>query len=230
MIEKLKSNLESVRERIDEATKRSGRSPGAVKLIGVTKYVNVDTTRKLFEAGCDHLGESRAQVLWEKAEALTDLPAQWHMIGHLQRNKVKRTVACSDLIHSVDSQRLLTAINESGRESDQVVNVLLEVNVSREAAKHGFTGEDLPAALEFVSTLQHVSVNGLMCMAGLTGDIDDAQREFALLRDLRERLKTDSPNNVDLTELSMGMSGDFEVAVEQGATMVRIGSILFEGI
>jgi pyridoxal phosphate enzyme (YggS family) len=230
MIETLKSNLDAVLRRIAEATKRSGRPAGSVKLIGVSKYVDVETTRMLVAAGCDHLGESRPQVLWEKSEALADLPVDWHMIGHLQRNKVKRTVACSDLIHSVDSQRLLTAIDDAGRESNKVVDVLLEVNVSREANKHGFADEDLPSTLAFVSKLEHVAVQGLMCMAGLDGSLDDARREFATIRALKERLQPNAPDNVELTELSMGMSGDFETAVEEGATMVRIGSILFDGI
>ena len=163
-------------------------------------------------------------------EALADLPIDWHMIGHLQRNKVKRTIACCNLIHSVDSQRLLKAIDRSGGEAEKVVNVLLEVNVSHESAKHGFREQELAETLELAATLNHVSVNGLMCMAGLEGDLDDARREFASLRELQERLQTNAADNVNLQELSMGMSGDFEVAIEEGATLVRIGSSLFEGI
>jgi len=230
MNDKLRTNLASVRQKMVEATKRSGRPPGAVKLIGVTKYVDIETTRQLVDAGCEHLGESRPQVLWKKREALSDLPVQWHMIGHLQRNKVKRTVACSHLIHSVDSKRLLTAINDTGRETNTMVNVLLEVNVSMEPAKKGFHSDELPEALAFVSTLEFISVNGLMCMAGLGGDADEARREFSSLRELKEKSQASSPDNVDLAELSMGMSRDFEMAIEEGATMVRVGSVLFEGI
>lgn len=230
MIEKLKSNLTSIRGKIADAAEKSGRLPGDVKLIGVTKYVNIETTQALFEAGCVDLGESRPQVLWEKSEALSSLPIQWHMIGHLQRNKVKRTVACSHLVHSVDSVRLLKSIDDAGRELNNSISVLLEVNVSREPAKHGFESEALPAVLDSAAELGHVSVKGLMCMAGLDGDLEDARREFASLRLLQEKLKNRESDNVQLTELSMGMSGDFEVAVEEGATQVRIGSLLFEGI
>jgi pyridoxal phosphate enzyme (YggS family) len=169
-------------------------------------------------------------MLFEKSEALDDLPVHWHMIGHLQRNKAKRTVAVSDLIHSVDSHRLLSAINHAGLEQTKVVHVLLEVNVSGESAKHGFKPDELAAAIEFVAGLENVAVQGLMCMAGLSGTPEDVRREFCSLRKLKEQHALRSPGNVQLTELSMGMSGDFEIAIEEGATMVRVGSLLFEGL
>jgi pyridoxal phosphate enzyme (YggS family) len=230
MIEQLKSNLSSVRQRIGDAAQVAGRSAEDIRLVGVTKYVDAETTRALFEAGCTDLGESRPQSLWEKSDALADLQIRWHMIGHLQRNKVKRTIEKSVLIHSVDSQRLLNAIDVAGNEHDKRVNVLLEVNVSGEAAKHGFQPDQLAGAIESVASLEFVSVQGLMCMAGLAGDLGDAQREFELLRQLQEQHHSDTPDNVDLKELSMGMSGDFEIAIKAGATMVRIGSLLFEGV
>lgn len=220
----------SVRHRINEAAQAVGRTGAEIRLIGVTKYVGAETTRALVEAGCLDLGESRPQMLWEKAEALSDLPVHWHMIGHLQRNKVKRTVDKSDLIHSVDSQRLLEAIDTAGRESDKRVNVLLEVNVSGEAAKHGFQPDELGSAIDYTAGLQHVVVRGLMCMAGLNGGLDDARREFDRLKQLQTKYAADSPGNVELKELSMGMSADFEIAVQAGATMVRVGSLLFEGV
>ena len=173
-------------------------------------------------------GESRPQVLWEKSDALADLNVRWHMIGHLQRNKVRRTVESASLIHSVDSQRLLQAIEVAGKESDKRVSVLLEVNVSGESAKHGLHPNELASAIQFAGGLQHVSVEGLMCMAGLSGSPEDAQREFGILKQLQEKHRVGSPGNVDLKELSMGMSGDFEIAIKAGATMVRIGSLLFE--
>ena len=230
MIDKLKANLAAVRQRIDEASRKSGRDATAIRLIAVTKYVDHQITRALIEAGCQDIGENRPQMLWDKADKLADVDVNWHMIGHLQRNKVKRTVACSHLIHSVDSKRLLTAINDTGRETNTMVNVLLEVNVSMEPAKKGFHSDELPEALAFVSTLEFISVNGLMCMAGLGGDADEARREFSSLRELKEKSQASSPDNVDLAELSMGMSRDFEMAIEEGATMVRVGSVLFEGI
>lgn len=229
MIEQFKQNLSNVRARINNAAQNAGRDPASVHLIGVSKYVDAPTTRVLAEAGCLQLGESRPQLLWEKHEALSNVSdIRWHMIGHLQRNKVKRTVACCDLIHSADSQRLLTAINAAGAELGKTVDVLLEVNVSGELSKHGFADSELEQAFAFVAELKNVSVKGLMCMAGLA--VDDSKREFAMLKNLQQKFADNVPANVQLTELSMGMSGDFETAIAEGSTMVRVGSALFEGI
>ena len=230
MLEQLKTNVAAVQGRIAEAAARSSRDASEIMLVGVTKYVDVETTRCLFEAGCVNLGENRPQVVWEKTSALEALPISWHMIGHLQRNKVKRTVACCELIHSVDSERLLTAIDEAAAAQEKTARVLLEFNVSGESAKHGFAQQDMPRVLEFVSGLENVQVEGLMCMAGLVGDQDDARREFAMLRSIKEEFASDAPGNVKLNELSMGMSGDFEIAIEEGATLVRVGSLLFKGV
>lgn len=228
MNEAFKQNIESVRHRISVAAEKSGRSSDDVTLIGVTKYVDAGVTREIVEAGCVNLGENRPQVLWDKAAELADLPIRWHMIGHLQRNKVKRTIEIADLVHSVDSPRLLTAINEAAKGLNKKVEVLLEFNVSGEAAKHGFEPDQISNAIEVAAGLSHVAVNGLMCMAGLNGDQGDARREFAMLRQLAESNESDSPANVELKELSMGMSGDFEIAIEEGATLVRVGSLLLK--
>ena len=230
MLEQLKKNFESVQRRIADAAASASRAADEITLVGVTKYVDVATTRGLFEAGCVDLGENRPQVVWEKSSALAELPINWHMIGHLQRNKVKRMVERCGLIHSVDSERLLTAIDKAAADQEKTCRVLLEINVSGESAKHGFSKQEIPAALEFVSGLKHIQVEGLMCMAGLVGDADDARREFAMLRGVKEEFESDSPSNVDLKELSMGMSGDFEIAIEEGATLVRVGSLLFDGV
>ena len=227
MIDRIKTNLAGIQNRIDLAARQSGRTAADVMLVAVTKYVAAPVARVLFEAGCRNLGESRPQLLWEKSAALSDCDITWHMIGHLQRNKVKRTLACAKMIHSVDSLRLIEAIDEA---AEELTPVLLEVNVSNEPAKHGFRPDELSAALESVAAKQNVLVRGLMCMAGLEGDLDEARREFALLRELRDRHQHLDAPNIQLSELSMGMSGDFEVAIQEGATIVRIGSSLFEGI
>ena len=229
MIELLKSNLAMIRQRISDAAQADGRLAEDVRLVGVTKYVDAETTRALVDAGCMDLGESRPQALWSKSLALADLPVRWHMIGHIQRNKVKRTVEKSDLIHSSDSLRLLTAIDGAGKEFDRIVNVLLEVNVSGESAKHGFQPDELAASIEFVADLPFVSVQGLMCMAGLEGGPEQAQRDFDSLKQLQLIHQPNTPSNVDLKDLSMGMSGDFEIAIKAGATIVRVGSLLFQG-
>ena len=228
MSEQLSKNVQSVNQRIAEAAVRSGRTADDVQLVAVTKYVDANVTEQLVQAGCHCLGESRPQLLWEKGEALSELPIQWHMIGHLQRNKVKRTVAVAELIHSVDSDRLMRAIHEAGKEADRQVRILIEVNVSGESAKQGYEAADLQPALELATTLPNVAVCGLMCMAGVGGDTDEARREFAQLRVLRDQHSDFRTDNVQLDELSMGMSGDFEIAIEEGATIVRVGSLLFK--
>jgi len=227
---RLIDNLQSVRGRIADAARRSGRSPDAVKLVAVTKYVGVEIARRLVEAGCRDLGEARPQALWQKAEALADEPIGWHLIGHLQRNKVARTLPLARLIHSGDSLRLIAAIEAEAAGAALVpVPLLIEVNVSGDASKHGFRPDELDALGEQLRQCRHVAVTGLMCMAGREGDLESARRDFEALRRLRDRLRSVWPAAIAVDDLSMGMSGDFEVAIEEGATIVRVGSALFEG-
>ena len=218
-------NLATVRQRMAAAAARCGRSPGEITLVAVTKYVGPAAARALFAAGCADLAESRPQQLWEKAAALGDLPVRWHMVGHLQRNKVRRTLPLVTMIQSADSLRLIAAIDAAGD-----CPVLLEVNTSGEAAKHGFEPNAVEPLLPELARYRHVEVRGLMCMASLEGGLDAARRDFAALRQLRDRLRAVCPQGIALDELSMGMSGDYEVAIEEGATIVRIGSALFEGV
>ncbi len=227
---RIRDNLASVRQRIAGAAARSGRPAEQVNLVAVTKSVGEAEIRALVEAGCDTLGESRPQQLWEKAARLADLPVAWHMIGPLQRNKVRRTLPLVEMLHSADSPELVAAVDRVAGELGLRVPVLLEVNVSAEAAKHGFEPEEIQPYLPELARLEHVEIRGLMCMAGLEGGLDRARRDFAALRELRNRLAANCPEGVSLDELSMGMSGDFEIAIEEGATIVRIGSALFEGI
>jgi pyridoxal phosphate enzyme (YggS family) len=230
---RLRDNLAAVHERIAAAVARSGRGQEkGVMLVGVTKYVEPPLARLLVMAGLKHLGESRPQELWRKSKALVDLNLHhnltWHLIGHLQRNKVKRTLKAAGWIHSGDSLALLQTID---RESGPVIHdVLVEINISGEPAKHGFRPDEIESLLPEINKLQNIHIRGLMTMAGLEGGPDRARRDFAALRELRDRLKPSCPPWIDLTELSMGMSGDYEVAIEEGATIVRVGSALFEGI
>jgi pyridoxal phosphate enzyme (YggS family) len=223
------ANLRRVSERIAQAAQRAGRRPEEIKLIGVTKYVDARRARTLFEYGCANLGESRPQSLWEKAQALVDLPVRWHMIGHLQRNKVKRTLPSIALLHSGDSLRLLQTVDEEAKLLSRTVEVLLEVNISGEAAKHGFSPDELSAVLPQIAMLSNVQVQGLMAMAALEGGTIRAQQDFAALRSLRDRLRRERPPQISLEELSMGMSGDFQEAIQEGATLIRVGSALWEG-
>jgi pyridoxal phosphate enzyme (YggS family) len=228
--EQLASNLGSIQERIASAAKRSGRDAGAVSLVAVCKYVSSNLTAALVHAGCLAVGENRPQQLWDKRETLAETPVQWHMIGHLQRNKVKRTIESLALLHSGDSLRLLATVNDAAAAAALHLPVLLQVNISREPNKHGFASEEMALALPEVAAMEHLDVRGLMTMATLGGGSDQARRDFERLRELRDTLQTECPESISLAELSMGMSGDFEVAIEEGATLVRVGSALFEGI
>lgn len=226
----LRRNLQTVLERIGAAAARSGRSSDSVCLVAVTKYVPVEVAQHLVELGRRDLGESRPQQLWERAEVLSDSSIVWHLIGPLQKNKIRKTLRYAAWIHSVESWELLAAIDRIAAEEGMRPNVLLEVNVSQNPAKHGFAPEGLLAAAERLAEYRHVAIRGLMCMAGWEGDLDGARRDFQCLRLLRDRLRDKLPDGFTLEHLSMGMSGDFEIAVEEGATIVRVGSLLFEGI
>jgi PLP dependent protein len=238
-------NLRRVQERIARAAESAGRRAEEITLVGVTKYVGIKEAAELAAAGCHNLGESRPQELWKKAEALSSELAsagglssethsiRWHLIGHLQRNKVARTLPLVTLIHSVDSERLLAAINEarsSPNDNREPTNVLLEVNTSGESAKHGLAPNEVGPLLAAAPNYPRVAIRGLMTMAALEGGPAAATRNFATLRDLRDRLIPSAPNGVQLNELSMGMSADFEIAIREGATIVRVGSLLWEDV
>jgi|SRR5579883_899193 len=222
----LNDRMASVRGRIAEACRRAGRDPVSVTLVAVTKTVSPRVAALAAELGARDLGESRPQELWKKAESVPS--ANWHLIGHLQRNKIDRTVPLVALIHSVDSERLLAALDAFGRKRNVPIPVLLEANCSGEEAKGGFAPAEMPGVCEKAASLAGVAVRGLMTMAAYAEDPQSARPTFAMLRELRDSLRTHTP--LPLTELSMGMSNDFEVAVEEGATFVRIGTTLFEGL
>jgi pyridoxal phosphate enzyme (YggS family) len=226
--QRLSENWQAVQSEVRDAAIGCGRSPAEIRVIGVSKYVDAPCTAALLAAGCHDLAESRPQSLWKKA-ASPELSSgvQWHMIGHLQTNKVRRLLRYRPIIHSVDSQRLLDCIAAESQSQKLVTSILLEVNISGDAAKTGLTPEateqmlqqPLPVGLELI---------GLMAMAGWGTDAAEAKRQFEILRDLRDRWRQQF--SLHLPELSMGMSGDFREAIEAGSTMVRIGSRLFEGV
>lgn len=226
----IQDNVARVRQRIQEAAARGGRSADDVLLVAVTKYVDASVARCLVQAGCRELGESRPQELWRKSESLAGQPVRWHLIGHLQRNKVDRTLPLVSLLHSLDSQRLLAAIGQTWDPDQPPLPVLIEINISGDEAKHGFTPEQIEGLLPELAETSHVQIRGLMAMTGLWADHDQARRQFAALRELRDRLRPACPDGVTLDELSMGMSRDYEAAIQEGATIVRVGSALVEGL
>lgn len=222
----LADRLADVRSRIASACARAGRVPADVTLVAVTKTVAAEVAAVAVELGATHLGENRPQELWKKANAVPG--ATWHLIGHLQRNKLDRTVPLVALVHSVDSERLLLALDAFGRKAGAPVPVLLEVNCSGEASKSGFDPNAVPALGDTLTSLAGVSVRGLMTMAAYDAEPEATRPAFARLRELRDELR--ARTGLPLNELSMGMSNDFEVAVEEGATLVRLGTVLFEGL
>lgn len=228
--ERIRTNIEEVRARMAAAARRVGRDPAEIRLIAVTKYVDVETTRWVVEAGCQALGESRPQTLSAKANALHDLSIEWHLIGHLQRNKVRRTLPCLHWLHSVDSLRLLDALEEEAAREDRPVRVLLDVNISGDEEKTGFAVSEVSLLPTILGRWPHVRVGGLMAMSARESDPDAARDDFRRLRQLRDALQPHCPAGVRLEHLSMGMSRDYEVAIEEGATMIRVGSSLFEGV
>jgi uncharacterized pyridoxal phosphate-containing UPF0001 family protein len=223
--DRCRGNLARVRDAVAEACRQASRAAETVRIVGVTKYVPPAWAAMLLENGCADLGESRPQNLWERATAFSAAgtpwsAARWHLIGRLQRNKVRRTLPLVSLIHSLDSRRLLDEIAAESLAQQRRVEALVEVNLDGDPGRSGIAGGP-------------VEIRGLMGMAsaptpgGPTGDDGTARRQFALLRALRDRHAADHPG---LVELSMGMSGDFVDAILEGATIVRIGSTLWEGM
>jgi pyridoxal phosphate enzyme (YggS family) len=222
----LSDRLAAVQGRIAAAARRAGRDPAAVTLVAVTKTVSPRVAAAAAELGAADLGENRPQELWKKAAAVP--AARWHLIGHLQRNKIDRTIPLVTLVHSVDSVRVLDALGAFGRKRGEPVPVLLEVNCSREESKGGLRPEDVPPLGGTLVSLAGVDVRGLMTMAAYHDDPEHCRPTFTELRQLRDTLR--AATGLPLPDLSMGMSNDFEVAVEEGATFVRIGTTLFEGL
>ncbi|MCA9109993.1 MAG: YggS family pyridoxal phosphate-dependent enzyme [Planctomycetaceae bacterium] len=221
-------NLASVLSKIEDASRRVGRDPAEVRLVAVTKYAELNWVKHLIQSGIKTLGESRPQQLTERAALLGD-SIEWHLIGHLQRNKVRLILPHVSLIHSVDSLRLLRRIDEISAEMSLSPRVLLEVNTTGEKSKDGFSIDALMRDWEQILHCKSVNVSGLMTMARESDDPEEARSTFSSLRQLRDELSS-RPNSPQLPELSMGMSGDYQVGIEEGATLVRIGSALFDGL
>lgn len=203
--------------------------PAGVTLVAVSKFHPVEALREAYDAGQRVFGESRAQELVAKRKALPE-DIEWHFIGPLQSNKVKDIVPFVRLIHSIDSRKLLEEVDKQARKHDRVVDVLLEIHVAREESKHGFTPEECEALLgdEAVARLEHVRVRGLMAMASLTDDERRIREEFRTVHELFEKLRDGvCRDNASFTVLSMGMSHDYPIAIEEGSTMIRVGTHIF---
>ena len=232
--DRIGENLAAVRDRIEAACRQAGRPAASVRLVAVTKYVSADLSRLVLEAGCPDLAESRPQAIWEKAAALAGSPAvRWHLIGHLQRNKTRRTLPLLAMLHTLDSLRLLEAVAAAADSAADrpPCDTLVEVNLTSDPGRSGVAIDDAAAVVLAAGAAPGIRLRGLMGMAGRPDAAGaDARRDFARLRRLRDDLAARLPDPTMLAELSMGMSGDFEEAILEGATIIRVGSALFEGL
>ncbi len=221
-------HLEAVHARIQQAAARAGRDPAEVRIVAVTKTHPLAAVADAVASGLTDVGENKVQEAVAKQDQWAGPPVNWHLIGHLQRNKAKQAVGRFALIHSVDSIRLADALEQAAAAKDLVQDVLVQVNVAREAQKDGALPEDAEALVRHVQSLPHLALKGLMTMAPFTDDKAVVRATFRGLQELRGRLATDQAGPATRAwELSMGMSSDFEIAVEEGATLVRLGTVLF---
>lgn len=222
----IKEHLEEVREKIRQACQRSGRREEDVTLISVSKTKPVEMLREAYEAGSRDFGENRVQEIMEKYGQMPE-DVRWHMIGHLQKNKVRQVIDKAVLIHSVDTVELAEQIEKDAAKRDLTVDILLEVNVAEEESKFGFRTEEVEAAVMKIKEFPHVHIKGLMTIAPFVSNSEDNREVFKKLYQLYVDIRSKNIDNVNMSVLSMGMTGDYEVAVEEGATMIRVGTGIF---
>lgn len=222
----LKENLAEVQSRVEQACKRAGRDVAEVTLIAVSKTKPVTDLQEIYNAGVRDFGENKVQEMCDKMEKMPK-DINWHMIGHLQRNKVKYIVGNVALIHSVDSYRLAEEINIQAKKKGIVVPILVEVNIADETTKFGVSKEDAMELVRQIASLGALSIKGLMTIAPYVVDPEENRAYFRKIKELSVDIDNQNIDNVSMDILSMGMTGDFEVAIEEGATMVRVGTGIF---
>jgi pyridoxal phosphate enzyme (YggS family) len=224
----LRTRLADVRARIERAAGRAGRDPASVRLVAISKTFPADDVRAAADAGQIDFGENKVQEALDKIERTSDLPLRWHLVGHLQSNKAKKT-GRFDVIHSIDGVALLSKVDEAAHAAGRTIDLLVQLDLAGEATKHGVTEDRLLEIFEAARTLASARVVGLMLLPPAVDDPDRARPYFRQLKTVRERLLARGVDGSMLKELSMGMSHDFEVAVEEGTTMVRVGTAIFGG-
>lgn len=227
MQDTIAERLISVRSRMEAAAIRSGRTPHDVRLVAVSKTKPASAIREAVSAGVDIIGENYIQEARDKFNALSDLDIQWHFIGHLQSNKAKYAVRMFDLIHSVDSYKLAAELNKQARKIGKLQRILVQVNISGETTKWGTSESKAVDLVSEIATLENLKIEGLMTMPPFFDAPEQARPYFAALRRLAARIQSEGGDSASTNELSMGMTGDFEVAIEEGATLVRIGTAIF---
>ena len=227
MFFEIKDRLKTLRARIRKAAEACGRSPEEIRLVAVTKTMPVAKVRDAIDAGVTILGENFVQQAEDKINALSSYPVSWHFIGHLQRNKAKYAVRLFDLIHSVDSLKLAQELDKQAKKLNKTQPILIQVNIAAESSKSGAAVEETLQLLWDISRLENLSVRGLMTMPPFFDDPERTRPYFIALAKLRDQVQSQSIPNVAMDDLSMGMTGDFEVAIACGATLVRIGTAIF---
>ena len=222
----LKKRLENVKDRIIQAALRCNRDPESIHLVAVTKTIPANRVREAIEVGAAILGESYVQEARNKFNVLGNYPVSWHFIGHLQSNKAKYAVRLFDLIHSVDTLKLARELNKQANKVNKIQDVLIQINISEEPSKSGSDIENAVNLIKNIVLFENLYIKGLMAMPPFFNDPEKSRPYFIALRNLRDQIQKDFPGVV-LDELSMGMTDDFEVAIEEGATLVRIGTAIF---
>jgi hypothetical protein len=222
----LKKRLENVKDRINKAAFKCGRDPESIQLVAVSKTISTNRVREAIMAGVTTLGENYVQEARSKFNVLGTFPVSWHFIGHLQSNKAKYAVRLFDLIHSVDTLKLAHELNKQANKVNKIQDVLIQINISKEPSKSGSDIQNAANLIKDIVLLENLSVKGLMAMPPFFNNPEKARPYFTALRVLRDQIQKVFPGVV-LNELSMGMTGDFEVAIEEGATLVRIGTAIF---
>lgn len=223
----MKDRIIKIRNKIEQIALSCGRDPLNVNLVAVTKTVSADTIKAAIDAGVFIFGENYIQEAMNKIDDIADTRLSWHFIGHLQSNKAKYVVRYFDLIHSVDTLKLAKEINRQAKKLDKIQNILVQVNIAMEATKSGVASKDTISLIREISTLKNLSVKGLMTMPPFFNQPEKVRPYFKHLAQLKKQIQTESIENIEMKELSMGMTGDFEVAIEEGATFVRIGTAIF---
>jgi PLP dependent protein len=226
-LNEIKSNLAIVQSRISEVCTKVGREPGSVRLLPVTKTVSAERLRIAYAAGCHEMGENKIQEAREKSEVLSDLGIKWCVIGHLQTNKAKYLARIADEFQALDSIKVAEALDKRLQIEGRSMDIFVQVNSSGEASKFGLAPDDVRAFVAQLPNYSSLNIKGLMTLAIFSSDRDRVRQCFIKMRELQEMLRQEAPADLSFDELSMGMSGDYEIAIEEGATVVRVGQAIF---
>lgn len=222
----IENNVENVRRRIEKAAEKSGRSEEDILLVAVSKMQSLEKIYQAYQAGIDCFGENKVQDLLHKVSE-SNFELKWHMVGHLQSNKINKVIGNIEMIESIDSLQLLEKLNKAGQERGISSNVLLQVNTSGEETKFGFEPEEVFGVCEKVENLSQVKIQGLMTIGPFTDELQLIVKSFRFLKELSEKIKNARSDKIEMKYLSMGMTGDFEIAIEEGSNLVRIGTAIF---